>query len=319
MVAQAQPRVLYVLGIYHSGTTVLSNVAGQLDGFFSVGELRTVWRKLAVPGARCGCGEPLQACPVWSAILEPTFGDAQSQAAFGREMWRCQREVLAEVHTWRRVPSLLRRRGHELRAGTALARYAEGLTRLYRAIAAQTGAQVIVDSSKEPTDAALLLLIPELDPAFVQIVRDPRGMVYSTLRVRAGGRAVERSRWRESAYAALGWSAGNLAGTAVRRAAGPDRSMLLRYEDFVLQPHQAMESVTALAGRPARLRASPDPRIVTMNPTHTVGGNNNRFRTGQVQLREDTEWRSRLHRLDLATVTTLCLPLMTHYGYPLAP
>jgi hypothetical protein len=319
MVAHAGFRVLYVLGIYHSGTTMLSNVAGQLDGFFSVGELRTVWRKLAVPGTRCGCGELLQACPVWSRILHSAFGDGEAQAAFGRQMWRCQREVLADVHTWRRVPSLLRRRGPGLPAGTALAQYANGLTRLYRAIAEQTGAEVIVDSSKEPTDAALLLLVPELDPAFVQLVRDPRGMVYSTLRVRAGGRAVGRSRWRQSAYAALGWSAGNLADAAVRRAAGPDRSMLLRYEDFVSQPHQTMDSVTALAGRPARLRASPDPRTVTMNPTHTVGGNNNRFRTGRVQLREDTEWRSRLHRLDLAAVTTLCLPLMTHYGYRLAP
>jgi sulfotransferase family protein len=319
MVAQAGIRVLYVLGIYHSGTTVLSNVAGQLDGYFSVGELRTLWRKLAAPGTRCGCGELLQACPVWSRILESTFGDTRAQAAFGREMWHCQREVLAEVHTWRRVPSLLRQRGRGLPAGTPLARYAEGLTRLYRGIAEQTGADVIVDSSKEPTDAALLLRVPALDPAFVQVVRDPRGMVYSTLRVRAGGRTVERSRWRESAYAALGWSAGNLAGAAVRQAAGPDRSMLLRYEDFVSQPHQAVDSLAALAGRPAELGACPEPRTVTMNPTHTVGGNNNRFRTGRVQLREDTEWRSRLHRLDLAAVTTLCFPLMARYGYRLTP
>jgi hypothetical protein len=54
-----------------------------------------------------------------------------------------------------------------------------------------------------------------------------------------------------------------------------------------------------------------------MRPTHTVGGNNNRFRTGAVHLREDTAWRSRLHPLDRAAVTTVCAPLMARYGYRL--
>jgi hypothetical protein len=145
--------------------------------------------------------------------------------------------------------------------------------------------------------------------------------VYSILRVQAGGEAVTGSRWRQSAYAALSWSAGNLAGAAVRRAAGPARSALLRYEDFVRAPQDSVAALAGLAGQPARLAAPPGPAqsgTVTMNPTHTVGGNNNRFRTGPVQLREDTEWRSRLHRFDRAAVTTMCSPLMAHYGYRLA-
>jgi hypothetical protein len=317
--SRADPRVLYVLGIYHSGTTLLGNLAGQLDGFFSVGELRSVWRKATLPNARCGCGERLSTCPVWSRILKSALGEGEDRAALAREMWQCQREAVYEFHTWLRVPSLLRRRGRELPTGTPLARYAAGLARMYRAIAEETGAEVIVDSSKEPTDAALLLLMPEIDTTFVQIVRDPRGMVYSILRVRAGGQQVLESRWRQGVYAALSWSAGNLAGTAVRRAADPARSMLLRYEDFVSRPHQTIKALAQLAGRPAQLASPVDPGIVTMQPAHTVGGNNNRFRTGPVQLREDTAWRSHLHRLDRAAVTAVCAPLMGYYGYRLAP
>jgi Sulfotransferase family len=313
-------RVLYVLGIYHSGTTVLSNLVGQLDGFFAVGELRSLWPKLTRSHYRCGCGELLQACPVWSRILKSALGEGEDQVALAREMWRCQREALHEYHTWLRTGGLLRLRRKGLPSGGPLARYAAGLARLYRGIASETGAAVIVDSSKEPTDAALLLLMPEVEPAFVQIVRDPRGMVYSILRVQAGGEPVAGSRWRQSGYAALSWSAGNLAGTAVRRAAGPDRAALLRYEDFVARPHESVAALAELAGHPGRLGPPADPAppgTVTMLPTHTVGGNNNRFRTGPVQLREDTEWRSRLHRLDRAAVTTMCSPLMAHYGYRL--
>jgi len=89
-------RVLYVMGIYHSGTTVLSNLVGQLDGFFAVGELRALWPKLTRPHYRCGCGELLQECPVWSRILDSTFGAGEERVALARDMWRCQREAVHE-------------------------------------------------------------------------------------------------------------------------------------------------------------------------------------------------------------------------------
>jgi hypothetical protein len=189
---------------------------------------------------------------------------------------------------------------------------------MYRAIAAQTGASVIVDSSKEPTDAALLLMMPDVDVTFVQIVRDPRGTANSILRFRGDGQPATKRRLFRSAYAALSWSAGNMAGTAVRRAATPARSMLVRYEDFVARPADTVRAIAELAGRPARLDAHPDPATVYMGTVHTVGGNNNRFRTGEIQLREETSWRSQLHPLNRAAVTAMCAPLMPSYGYQLA-
>jgi hypothetical protein len=95
--------------------------------------------------------------------------------------------------------------------------------------------------------------------------------------------------------------------------------MLVRYEDFVARPHETAAAMAQLAGQPTRLAASDDPHTVVLRPTHTVAGNDNRFRTGTVQLCEDTEWRSRLHRVDRAAVTTVCAPLLAHYGYPLLP
>jgi hypothetical protein len=317
-VSGADLRVLYVLGIYHSGTTLLGNLAGQLDGYFSVGELRSFWRKATLPKARCGCGTPLSECAVWSPILMSVLGKGEEREALARDMWQCQREAVHEAHTWLRVPGLLRQRGKELPAGSPLARYAEGLERLYRAIAEHTGAEVIVDSSKEPTDAALLLLMPGVQTTFVHIIRDPRGMVNSILRFREDGQPVVERRLSQSAYAALSWSLGNLAATAVRRSAGPQRSTLLRYEDFIGQPGETIEALATMAGRPTRLAAPAEPGTVTMNQVHTVGGNNNRFRTGAIRLSEDTTWRSQLHPLNRAAVTAVCAPLMSKYGYRLA-
>lgn len=311
----ASVKVLYVLGIYHSGTTLLGNLTGQLDGYFFAGELRSVWRKLAIPTAKCGCGDKLSDCPVWSEIFSIAFGN-EDLAAIGTHMWRLQRESLHEFHTWMRVPALLRRTRGGLPPSSPLAQYAAGLGRLYRAAGQVTGAEVIIDSSKEPTDAALLLRMPDVQASFVQIVRDPRGTAYSIARRPRAGRPAE-NRLRDSVYAALSWSAGNLAAAAVRRSAGPARSALLRYEDFVSRPERAVQAVAQLAGAPRHLARAGPSGTVTIQPTHTVGGNDNRFRTGQITLREDTGWRQRLRRLDRVAVTAVSLPLMTHYGYRL--
>jgi Sulfotransferase family len=314
----SRPRVLYVLGIHHSGTTLLSNLLGQLDGFACVGELRSVWRKSVLPGARCGCGQRLADCPVWLPVLRSVLGEGQEREALAREMTRCQRETLAEFHTWRHVPSVLRHRAVGRGEDGPLARYGGQLARLYRAIAAQTGAEVIVDSSKEPTDAALLLRMAEVDASFVQIVRDPRGTVNSILRDHGRAQHAARRRPVPSTYAAFSWSAGNVASAAVRRAAGPGRSVLVRYEDFVARPGETIGAVAELAGGPVPATAAFEPEAVSMRAVHTVGGNDNRFRTGAVQVREDATWRSQLHPLDRAAVTTVCAPLMLHYGYRLA-
>ena len=314
----ARPRVLYLLGIHHSGTTLLSNLLGQLEGFTSAGELRSVWRKSVLPGARCGCGLPFAECPVWIPILRSVLGEGRERETLAREMTRCQREALSEFHTWQRVPSLLRQRGKPPREGTPLARYAGELARMYRAIAAETGAAVIVDSSKEPTDAALLMMMPDIDVTFAHIVRDPRGTVNSILRDNARRQVVAHRRQVQSTYAALSWAAGNIACAAVRRAAGQDRSVLVHYEEFVSRPGETIQALTELAGSPRRLAVSADPGTVPMRAVHTVGGNNNRFRTGVIQVREDAAWRSQLHPLDRAVVTTVCAPLMLRYGYALA-
>jgi len=58
-----------------------------------------------------------------------------------------------------------------------------------------------------------------------------------------------------------------------------------------------------------------DGRTAIMRPTHSVDGNENRFRTGSVDLVSDSSWTSELGRSDRWTITALCSPLMLRYGY----
>ena len=61
--APSPVRVVYVLGWYRSGTTLLGNLLGQLPGFVSVGELQALWHALSHPESLCGCGLTLGYAP----------------------------------------------------------------------------------------------------------------------------------------------------------------------------------------------------------------------------------------------------------------
>src|SRR2546423_11254588 len=63
------PKILYIAGWGRSGTTLFDNILGQLDGFFSGGELRYVWE-----GRLCGCGVLVSECEIWSEVLDDAFG-----------------------------------------------------------------------------------------------------------------------------------------------------------------------------------------------------------------------------------------------------
>ncbi len=50
-------------------------------------------------------------------------------------------------------------------------------------------------------------------------------------------------------------------------------------------------------------------------PTHAVAGNPMRFRQGDIELRLDDEWRSRMPRRDRAVTAAITWPLRLAYGY----
>ena len=66
--------MLLVTGFGRSGTTLVNTILGSTPGVFAAGEVRFLWERGLIEGRRCGCGEPLQRCPVWGPIVEKAFG-----------------------------------------------------------------------------------------------------------------------------------------------------------------------------------------------------------------------------------------------------
>ena len=141
-------RVLYVAGSPRSGSTLLAGMIGQLLGGFFGGEL---WR--IVPRITrshpCGCGRLPADCPFWQRVGRVGFGGWSALDL--DELVRLHGTVLS----YRALQALLRPRLRP-RLQSEIARFGEFTARHYAAIAEVSGAQLIVDSSKDPLYALLL-------------------------------------------------------------------------------------------------------------------------------------------------------------------
>jgi hypothetical protein len=297
--------VLYISGWGRSGSTIIDNTLGAYPGVASVGELHHLWGRGLLWKRGCGCGVPVRSCPFWRDVLD---------AAYGRDR-PDPREVLAlqtDVTRARRTPSLWF--GSPPQAARD---YAAVIAPLYRAIAHVSGARLVVDSSKFPAEAALLPEVAGVRPYLLHLVRDPRAVAFSWSRSTPHpdrpGRMMRRHSAAVSSWRWLTWNAL----TELTAPGYGDRRLLLRYEDFVADPRGRMESLLRLAGLPSSGGPFLDERTVRLAPNHTVSGNPSRFRSGEVRITPDDAWRERLPSRDWLVATTLSLPLLARYGYPI--
>ena len=311
-----------MIGYPRSGTTILGNLLGQLEGFFHAGELRHLWtRSFAAKAPRCGCGRAFSECALWSSILLDGFGLVPTDA-YGTG-WTGSVDP-ARVAEWqrrtvssRRLPWLLGRRGASRLLSGERRAYAGAASRLYRAIAEHSGSRVIVDSSKLPADGALAAMLPGVETYFLHVVRDPRATLWS--RLQKG--SYRKRAWPLSAkpvrvvIEAVGWRAVDAAARSVCRRLGAGRSLVLRYEDFVHDPRGAVQSITKLLGEDAGDAAVSDEGAAWLEVQHTVTGNRSRFQTGAVDIREDLAWTEKLKPLDVAVLNQLTGRTRRRYGY----
>lgn len=282
---------------------MLGNVAAEVPGVFHTGELRFLWQNgvLGTGSNRlCGCGKPLPECQLWSQVLAAACPRGQTLAEHAREVVAWQRSYRTR-HT-RRV---LRGSPEPSNGWPAT------LAATYRAIAAQTGASVIIDTSKFASDAALLGRFADIAPAYVHLVRDPRGVAHSWLRPKdyTGKRGVLGS--------SLYWVGFNVAAELICRD-GNGASLRMRYEDLTRDPRDAVGRVLDLVGLADANPVEPDSGV-SLGPNHTVTGNPNRFDRGRIQLREDRRWRQSMPKRQRALATIVTLPLLGRYQYSRRP
>jgi hypothetical protein len=306
-------RILYIGGLGRSGSTLLQRLLERCDDVVCVGELAAhFWQRGLLDGHLCGCGTPVPDCAFWGPVAHETLGlaDAATVRALQR---RTDRE---RYLPWILSPRRPRRFQQEL------TRYSTVLAALYRNIAARSGSSLVVDSSKQPTTAALLKQLPATEVRIVHLVRDPRGVALSRtrelVRPEVTGQRTLMRRWspRSTAWK---WVRANLQMEILKAAGCP--TLVVRYEDLVRAPIDVLQRVCQHAGiEPPRQLLAELTAEHAFQPTaaHSVSGNPIRFSDTSIVIREDGAWKQQLPFAARRTVATLTAPLALRYGYRLA-
>ena len=246
-------RVIYIAGAAHSGSTLLDLMLNAHPEIVSVGEVLKLNRQLGYRDPErknyvpCSCGAPsLLQCKFWSAV------DAEIRATAGKS--------LTELDV--------------LDSDTRDPHYAPNVT-MFKAIAAVSGKNFIVDSSKIPRRLSQLMQFPELDVYPVHLIRDPKGQIASVMR-KHGGFLKNIVRYE-------------IVQEQIRRKLKSVPHSVVRYEDLVRDPERSLNSILQPLG------LSFDRRQLSWAEAekHIVAGNHMRHDTTS-SLALDDKWRERL-------------------------
>jgi Sulfotransferase family len=334
---QTPVKVLMITGLGRSGSTILDIVLGNHPDIESVGEVANLFvngwisreslrgidpKKRRVPICTCGkrldvlyVDAPDEACPFWSSVrrewVERT--DPDSIENYPKLRGNFGRTRLARL-----VQQYLRLLYEKRRPSARFRSYARLTRAFFESIRAVSGKPVIVDSTKSPVRAFALGMVPGIDLYVVHLVRDGRGIIASLRKtfekdVQAGIMWDHEGHpmWRAVAR----WIVLNLAAEWVCTQLGPNRTMRLRYEDFVADPKGALERIGSLIELDLREVAEAASSGKPMQAGHNVGGNRTK-KSGIIRLRPDEEeWKSALSPTEQRLSWMLMGWLMRRYGY----
>lgn len=296
-----QLHVIYIAGAGRSGSTLLGDLLGSTPGVTHAGELRYAWQRGFVENRLCACSERFAECAFWTDVrdaLRATGPHAEPSA------------VAKSIRAATRIRNLATRsQGCDAEA-------LDAIHALYRSVATESNAHVIVDSSKLPPYARLLDHDPRFRVSIVHLVRDPRGVVSSWSRVKAVPDTASGQMQQMSAVkASLLWTIWNAA--TARWWSNSDAYVCVRYEDFLQDPARSATKLMATLGYgPAEFSVSND-GVAELGANFGVAGNPDRFATSRRQLRLDERWKEDLSSWKYYPTTAITAPLLRRFRYPL--
>lgn len=209
-------KIIYIGGIGHSGSTILSILLGNKDGVISLGEFGSFGEKNRI----CSCGRELKSCERWGKIYSNlNYSDKVKLKTKGKLVNK-EKYILSFI--------FLKNFREE---------YCALYDRIHKSIFEMTNTEVLVDSSKNLSRGIALLKSSEFDVYFLHLIRDPRGFVNSMYKnnfnyIKSMGK----------------WSLKNYFASLVLKNISRKRYKKIYYEDLLLSPNKTISGISDFTG-----------------------------------------------------------------------
>lgn len=273
----------YIASPSYSGSTLLTMLLNAHPELATIGELK--WGEIDLDTYRCSCGDLLCECRLWDAV------EADLHAAglpFNRA--RPMTDFRCRQHHWtdRVVRSRVRGPLFEMARDAIVAslpapqrswpRVREVNRAIIESVMRHQGGSMFVDASKDPVRLSYLTQTGDYSVFVLQLVRDGRGVLNSSLKHATDSVEFATREWRNTHE--------QIDRTAERL--GESRRLVVRYEDLCADPPAVLHRIYRFLGVQP-LGYLPDFRAVE----HHVLGNRMRMRT-TTEIRLDEAWRESL-------------------------
>lgn len=320
-------RLVYLLAASHSGSTLLAMLLNSHPDVCTVGELKAT--SFGDPDKyRCSCRQVIKECPFWSGIRQDMaakgfdFDITNAGTDIRTGMSPYVLRLLKPLH---RGPVLERIRDLLLNLSPVwrknLPKILARNLALIQSVAARTGSNVIVDSSKVGIRLKYLLRIPELDIRVIRAIRDGRGVALTYVdpahfadakeeTLRQGGMGGERVGERLTMeQAAREWRRSNEEAEEALKLFDPSHQLNSHYENLCRYPAETLHKLFTFIGVDPAKRNN-DFRMVE---NHVVGNGMRLDSSSEIKL--DERWRTTLSPADLAVFNSIAGDLQHRFGY----
>jgi hypothetical protein len=250
--------IIYIAGAGRSGSTLVDIALGNIDEHWSLGELIFFVENGLMSDEYCSCGKKVRQCEFWSRIIkewQPTRNLTDAEfVKVQKDLLRNKRLIINFINSFAyRNEQLL---------------FFQDLKTLYELVFKETGARVVIDSSKNAQYIKLLKKLP-FKLTVLQVTRSFSGVLNSLKKELVENReeGVEKGLVPQSfAYTLAIWLLDNFFSWFFAWGVNYKR---IKYENFVNNPNETFGKILKISKKNAVTLRNRGP----LKANHLVAGN----------------------------------------------
>lgn len=302
-------KLIYIMGVARSGSTLLNSILGCHPDIMAVGELENLPTQGWIENGLCSCGEKVDECEFWAGVKKSwkSVDNADVNISDYIQQQRKYTRLKSILFLFRKNISL---------SDQNFRNFLETSKRLFESILTCSGKTVLVDSSKNPARALALSFIPGIDFYLIHLVRDARGVIWShkkAFQKDTSAGVQHEIKPRNALCTAIDWLIVNVVSELVFRYINK-KCLFVRYEDFVNNPADGIEKIGMFADIDTSVLAPSLKKELVLDTEHIVAGNRLRMNR-KIIIKPDTEWQRSLSFTDKTIFWLFDAILSVKYGY----